>query len=686
MNVKEKLCKIIRIIAIASWVIFAASITGAQLTDEYEDDDVFTQAKVIVINAEAPQRHNFHDTGDEDWIKFYGLAGQNYVIEASNLEANCDIVIELYDTNGASLLKEQDKEGDERADELLDWNCSEEGAYCVKYRHYGSETDNSETYGENAGYDLQVSTPTAPDSGVVEGRVSDAFSGDPIGEVRIKTDGNASALSMPGEGIYSMDHPPGDTYTLYAQAVGYERFEIPLTVEEATGLTQDIAMIPLIIKKVPDLTFSPSSDTYNTAQSVSISCSETDIVIRYTTDGTDPTESSEIHSSPISVAATTTIRARGYKDGWEPSEISERVYTILLKTALSVTKTGNGTVTSDPPGINCGDDCDEAYEKGTAVTLAAVPDEGWIFEGWSGACTGTEACHVAMDTDQNISGGFVEETFEPDDYEADDTPDQAGIIVLNDTRGPQRHNFHDAGDEDWIKFFGISGQVYTIEAKNLSANCDIVIELYGTDGTTSIATQDTNGDEQADEILDWLCPQEGVYYLRYKNYSSDFYGENTEYDLQVFRPHSCSVGTVTGTVTDGDSGEGIGHTQIRTDKGDSAISDADGAYTMAVIACNAATAVIADAFGYNIYEDALTVSEGGTTEKNIAMTSNTKGDINGDTKVDLADAVLGLKVMAGTDVSGLIRPSYASSGDDVNGDDKVGLEEVSYILQVTSGL
>ncbi|RLF65441.1 MAG: hypothetical protein DRN30_03995, partial [Thermoplasmata archaeon] len=137
MNVKEKLCKIIRIIAIASWVIFAASITGAQLTDEYEDDDVFTQAKVIVINAEAPQRHNFHDTGDEDWIKFYGLAGQNYVIEASNLEANCDIVIELYDTNGASLLKEQDKEGDERADELLDWNCSEEGAYCVKYRHYG---------------------------------------------------------------------------------------------------------------------------------------------------------------------------------------------------------------------------------------------------------------------------------------------------------------------------------------------------------------------------------------------------------------------------------------------------------------------------------------------------------------------------------------------------------------------
>jgi hypothetical protein len=62
-----------------------------------------------------------------------------------------------------------------------------------------------------------------------------------------------------------------------------------------------------------------------------------------------------------------------------------------------------------------------------------------------------------------------------------------------------------------------------------------------------------------------------------------------------------------------------------------------------------------------------------------------KGDINGDSSVDLEDAILALQVVAGMNPSG-IRASYPACGADVNGDGKIGLPEVIDILQKVAGL
>jgi hypothetical protein len=51
---------------------------------------------------------------------------------------------------------------------------------------------------------------------------------------------------------------------------------------------------------------------------------------------------------------------------------------------LSVTVVNDGTVTSNPPGIDCGADCSERYFTGTVVTLTATPDSGGGFASWSG--------------------------------------------------------------------------------------------------------------------------------------------------------------------------------------------------------------------------------------------------------------------------------------------------------------
>jgi hypothetical protein len=73
---------------------------------------------------------------------------------------------------------------------------------------------------------------------------------------------------------------------------------------------------------------------------------------------------------------------------------------------LNVSKTGPGTVTSSPPGINCGSDCSESYAAGTIVTLTATPNRNAVFQGWGGACSGTGTCSVTMNAARGVSAQF----------------------------------------------------------------------------------------------------------------------------------------------------------------------------------------------------------------------------------------------------------------------------------------
>ena len=75
-------------------------------------------------------------------------------------------------------------------------------------------------------------------------------------------------------------------------------------------------------------TFSPAGGTYTSAQNVIISTTTPNATIRYTTNGSEPTSSSTAYSSPFSVSSTTTIKAKGFKDGWTPSATASATYTI----------------------------------------------------------------------------------------------------------------------------------------------------------------------------------------------------------------------------------------------------------------------------------------------------------------------------------------------------------------------
>jgi uncharacterized repeat protein (TIGR01451 family) len=79
---------------------------------------------------------------------------------------------------------------------------------------------------------------------------------------------------------------------------------------------------------------------------------------------------------------------------------------------LTVAVQGQGKVTSNPPGIDCGTSpvaamCDAVYGNEVMVQLTATPATGWTFDHWERACTGTTSpCTVTMTTDRAVKAVF----------------------------------------------------------------------------------------------------------------------------------------------------------------------------------------------------------------------------------------------------------------------------------------
>ena len=80
---------------------------------------------------------------------------------------------------------------------------------------------------------------------------------------------------------------------------------------------------------------------------------------------------------------------------------------------VTVTPTGTGTVTSSPPGIDCGAQCQSAFPTGSTVALNVVAPEGWALAAWGGDCSGRGACSLTINGPKTVSATFAEVPFAP---------------------------------------------------------------------------------------------------------------------------------------------------------------------------------------------------------------------------------------------------------------------------------
>jgi len=89
--------------------------------------------------------------------------------------------------------------------------------------------------------------------------------------------------------------------------------------------------------QLDDPMFSNASGTYLSGQAIYITCPEYGASIYYTTDGSDPTKQSTLYSNPLIIPeffpadyTRVTVKARAYKDGFDPSNVVFATYTVTF--------------------------------------------------------------------------------------------------------------------------------------------------------------------------------------------------------------------------------------------------------------------------------------------------------------------------------------------------------------------
>ena len=71
---------------------------------------------------------------------------------------------------------------------------------------------------------------------------------------------------------------------------------------------------------------------------------------------------------------------------------------------LTVRVDGHGQVTSSPAGIHCPSLCSGTF---TEVSLRPRARRGFVFTGWTGACSGRGTCNLILDADRAVTARFV---------------------------------------------------------------------------------------------------------------------------------------------------------------------------------------------------------------------------------------------------------------------------------------
>lgn len=125
-------------------------------SDAYENDDNCFDGKVIASDGTF-QTHTFHKPGDQDWVKFTADAGRTYIIETSNIGANNDAVVFLFDNCVRPAVA-----GEENAfgrTLRLDFNATRTGTYYLRFQQHDPAI-----FGLTTNYDVSITRDQTPPS------------------------------------------------------------------------------------------------------------------------------------------------------------------------------------------------------------------------------------------------------------------------------------------------------------------------------------------------------------------------------------------------------------------------------------------------------------------------------------------------------------------------------------------
>lgn len=135
---------------------------------------------------------------------------------------------------------------------------------------------------------------------------------------------------------------PTDSSTLYTapfQITETSTIKAIATMSNYQNSSMATLDVTITAPTVETPVFAPVAGTYADSVNFTLSCATSDAEIRYTTDGTEPTETSTLYTAPVTLTATTTVKAKAFKTAWFASETATAIYTVVYEPVLTVDAT-----------------------------------------------------------------------------------------------------------------------------------------------------------------------------------------------------------------------------------------------------------------------------------------------------------------------------------------------------------
>lgn len=109
------------------------------------------------------------------------------------------------------------------------------------------------------------------------------------------------------------------------------RVQSPFDPDSATGATEQTGdVFQLVYQTTATLEILPNGGTFTNSVQVSLASGVSNSVIRYTTNGDDPTGASAAYTVPFTLTETATVKARLFVNGFPASEIVEATYALYV--------------------------------------------------------------------------------------------------------------------------------------------------------------------------------------------------------------------------------------------------------------------------------------------------------------------------------------------------------------------
>jgi hypothetical protein len=127
----------------------------------HEPNDSSSDAELFDVGNEESQEHSIYPEGDADWVSFSAQKGSFYVIETLSNAGygmvgpdDVDTYIFLYDTDGATIMSENDDGGAAKGFSKIAFQPPEDGTYYIKIVDYN--TAQGYTPGDTGSYVIRI--------------------------------------------------------------------------------------------------------------------------------------------------------------------------------------------------------------------------------------------------------------------------------------------------------------------------------------------------------------------------------------------------------------------------------------------------------------------------------------------------------------------------------------------------